>query len=103
MRECPMCGGRAETIYSLQRTPRIKCHECGFSTRYDHNAETLWDKRAVPMRYMPCPLCNGYYTAELVHTGLGYSVKCDQCGCMTDVYPSYDDARNAWNRRRDNE
>lgn len=54
----------------------------------------------------PCPFCGG--EAEIIKSFLygkvaGYVPNCKKCGCQLPMYTSKQNAKNAWNRRANND
>ena len=57
----------------------------------------------------PCPFCGSDEVGCWAHYGkfpngkTPHNVLCDDCGSTTDMYPSAEEAIEAWNRRAYNE
>ena len=55
----------------------------------------------------PCPFCGGYATMKSTKYGFGhkshYYVVCSECWSMGYLYSTEQNARNAWNKRVNNQ
>ena len=88
---CRECGHELKRCYDY-------CPECSQAIQWDKNLEGMEDEE---IELKPCPFCGGNAESYTPWTGdaYGYWIRCEECGCETDVYSAQKYAVEAWNER----
>ena len=109
LKPCPFCGSEHIALNSNDAKPlySIDCEDCGCGTRGQLTskiAADVWNKRVArtdEIKLKPCPFCGG--EADIIPTGEGWFVECQECNNMTDIHDTPLAAAETWNRRIEHE
>lgn len=81
------------------------CKDCKYEYRYTNEEPCISCSNHYLLKFepkfepklKPCPFCGGKATKEQI--GRAWDIECEDCQSSTRMYPTPEEAEEAWNRR----
>ena len=101
LKPCPFCGNEAE-VKANDSIEQVVCPNCGARNLWSTEAQSRWNKRTkIDTSLKPCPICGK--KGRVFQTYDAFCVQCLKCSLITKYFKNIDEAKDAWNRRTNND